>query len=92
VQQAHFIDGHDARLERGDRLTVEQFAGDAEFSQQGLLLLRRGNGIAAPRLQPTGLANAMRGVRFHDPLPMQFQRCADQPVQRGCPRPETRAG
>ena len=72
MQQAHFIDRHDARLERGDGLAVEQFAGDAVFGQQGLLLLRRRDRIAAPRLQPAGLADAMPGFRFHDPFPMQF--------------------
>ena len=35
VQQAHFVDRHDIRLERGDRLAVEQFAGDAVFGQAG---------------------------------------------------------
>ncbi len=48
--------------------------------------------IAAPRLQPAGLADAMPCARLHDPFPMQFQRCADQAVQSRRPRPETRAG
>ena len=90
MQQAHFIDGHDIGLERGDGLAVEQFAGDAVFGQQGLLLLRRRDRIAAPRLQPAGLADAMPRFRLHDPFPVQFRRCADQSMQRGRPRPETR--
>ena len=90
MQQAHLVDRHDAGLERGDGLAVEQFAGDAVFGQQGLLLLRRRDRIAPPRLEPAGLANAMPRFRFHDPFPVQFCRCADQSMQRGRARPETR--
>jgi hypothetical protein len=90
VQQAHLIDRHDIRLERGDGLAVEQFTGDAVFGQQCLLLVRGRCRIAAPRLEPAGFADAMPGVGFHDPFPVQFCRCADQPVQGSRARPETR--
>ena len=59
-------------------------------AKQRLLRLRRRDRIAPPRLEPAGLANAMPRFRFHDPFPVQFCRCADQSVQRGRARPETR--
>ncbi len=90
VQHAHFIDGHDTGLERGDGLAVKQFAGDAVFGQQRLFLLRRRDRIAAPRPQPARFANAMPRFRFHDPFPVQFRGSADQTMQGGRPRPETR--
>ena len=59
---------------------------DAVFGQEGLLRLRRVDGVAAPRLQPAGLADALRRIGLDDPVPMQLQRCADQPVQGRRPR------
>src|SRR5260370_29783928 len=85
MKEADLVDGQDVRLERGNGLTVEQPAFDAIFRQKGLLLLRGANGVAAPGLQPAGLADALCRIRFHDPLPMQYQRYADQPVQRSRP-------
>ena len=73
VQQPNLVDRQDVRLERGNGLAVEQPALDAIVGQKGLLFLRRSDGVAAPRLQPAGLADALRGIRFDDPFPMQFQ-------------------
>ena len=90
VEQADLVDRQNIRLERGNVLAVEQPALDAIFGQKGLLGLRRRDGIAAPCLQPAGLADALRRIRLDDPFPMQLQRGADQAVQRRCPRPEAR--
>ncbi len=55
--------------------------GNAVFGKQRLLLLRRFNRVAAPRLQRTGFAKAMARARLHDPFAVQLRRCADQPAQ-----------
>src|SRR5882724_3681008 len=59
VQEANLVERHDVLLERGNGLTIEKLAGDSVFSQKGLLLLRRADGVAGPRLQPTGLTDAL---------------------------------
>src|SRR4249919_320144 len=81
MQESDLEDGQDARLERGNALPVEKLAGNSIFGQRGLLLLRCGDGVAAPRLQPSGFTNTLRRIRFHDPFAMQLQGCADQSVQ-----------
>ena len=92
MQQAHFVDRHNAGFERRDSWPVQQFAGDAVFGQQRLFQFRRGDAVSAPRLQPAGLADAMPGAGLDDPFAMQLQRFTDQPVQGRRPRPETSAG
>src|SRR5882757_198531 len=90
VQKPNFIDRQDVRLERGYRLAVEKLALDAIFRQQRLLGFGRADRVAAPCLEPAGLADALRGTSLYDPFTVQFQRGADQSVQRGGARPQTR--
>src|SRR5580693_40803 len=81
MQKAGLVDGEDIRLQCGNRLSVKQLARNAEFGQESLFLFGRLSSIAAPCLEPTGLANAASRTSLDDPLPMQRQRRADQAVQ-----------
>ena len=51
VQETGCVDRQDIRLERGDRLTVEQLALDAELGEERLLLFGSFRRIAAPGLE-----------------------------------------
>src|SRR5271170_7552561 len=62
VQKAGFVNRKDVWLQRGDRLTVEQLALDAELGQKCLLLFRSLGRIAAPGFEPAGLADALRRI------------------------------
>ncbi len=83
VQQADAIGRNDVGLERGDRLAIKHLAPDAELGERCLLGLGGGEPVAAPGLEPAGLADAMAGAGLHDPVAMQLQRGPDQAVQRG---------
>src|SRR6204780_4474798 len=67
VQETGCVDRQDVRLERGDRLTIEQFALDAELGKERLLLFGGLRRMAAPGLEPAGLADALPRIGLHDP-------------------------
>ena len=71
VQEANAVDRQDVRLQRRDCLTVEQLALDAVCGQRILIGFRRRKVVAAPGLQPAGLADALGRTRAHDPVAMQ---------------------
>src|ERR1700761_8840413 len=82
MQKTGLVDRHDPGFERRDRLAVEKLALDAEFGEQRLFLLGGVRRVVAPGLEPAGLANAISRAGFYDPIAMQFERRADQAMQR----------
>ena len=70
--------GHNPGLERGDRLTIQNFALNPILRKQGLLRFARGRAVTAPSLEPAGLAQASGSARPHNPIPVQLQRRLDQ--------------
>ena len=72
VQQADAVDRQDVRLERGDRLAVEQFALDAVFGERRLIRLRRGDDCRCARLS----ASRSRGCDCPRPPCTIHSRCS----------------